>query len=96
MAVEVVQVADEPSVNAVTYADVIADAETAAAPFVDDQTPLGHFGVVVRNVGGIQTYWFRGELGASDAYVVARTQNDVGHYIGGGLMGGQPVNRPTR
>lgn len=82
------RVAAAPSAPVVTYAQVIADAETASAAFVDDQTPRGHFGVVVRNVGGIQTYWFKGEIGSAHAPVVARTQDGVGHYLGGGLMGG--------
>lgn len=83
-----VRVAAEPSPNAPTYAEVIADALVASAPWVDDATPDGHFGVAVKNVGGNSTYWFRGELADPDARVVARTQNGQ-HYIGGGILGGQ-------
>ena len=87
-----VRVADEPSANAPTYAEVIKDAMKASGPWVDDSTPDGHFGVVVHNVGGYCTYWFRGELGALEARVVARTQNGE-HYLGGGFLGGQWVGR---
>jgi hypothetical protein len=87
-----VRVAAEPSLNAPTYSEVIADALRASGPWVDDSTPDGHFGVVVKNIGGHCTYYFRGELGDPNALVVARTQNGE-HYLGGSLLGGQWVGR---
>lgn len=89
---QIVRVADEPAENAPTYAAVVSDALLSSAPWVDDSTPEGHFGVAVKNIGGHCTYYLRGELGDPDALVVARTQNGE-HYLGGGLLGGQWVGR---
>ncbi|WP_122941045.1 hypothetical protein [Brachybacterium sp. EE-P12] len=88
-----VPVADYPSDNAATYAEVRSDAErvSLAGPFIDDDTPVGHFGIVVSNMGGVQTYWFKGSLGDANARVVARTQIIRGrpiHYVGGSFFGG--------
>lgn len=86
-----VPVATEPSENAMTYAQVIADATRHTEPFIDHETPEGHFGVFVENIGGYQTYWFRGDLADPDARIVARSQvivDQVTHYVGGSLLGG--------
>lgn len=88
-----VPVADHPSANAATYAQVRRDAEAVslAGAFTDDDTPEGHFGIIVRNMGGIQTYWFKGSLGDPNARIVARTQIINGrptHYTGGSFFGG--------
>lgn len=86
-----ITVAAEPSDNAATYAQVIADAMRHAEPFIDHETPEGHFGVFVENIGGYQTYWFRGHLADPDARIVARSQvigEQVAHYVGGSLLGG--------
>lgn len=88
-----VPVAAHPSDNAPTYAEVRKDAErvSLAGPFIDDDTPVGHFGIVVSNMGGVQTYWFKGSLGDVNARVVARTQLIPGrptHYVGGSFFGG--------
>lgn len=88
-----IRVAPEPSDGALTYAEVIADATRVSdlSPFVDDETPEGHFGAVVGNLGGVQTYWFRGEPGEGGARIVARTQfvrDECLHYVGGSLFGG--------
>lgn len=82
-----------PSDNAPTYAEVRKNAErvSLAGPFIDEDTPVGHFGIVVSNMGGVQTYWFKGSLGDVNARVVARTQNIRGrptHYVGGSFFGG--------
>lgn len=90
--VEKVRLADEPAENAPTFAQLIADAEVAGSPWIDDYTPEGHFGVTVKNIGGFGVYWFKGELGDSDARVVGRTQNGH-HYVGGGILGGTWVGR---
>ncbi|MCK0441249.1 hypothetical protein MUG78_17765 [Gordonia alkaliphila] len=86
-----VPVADEPDSTAVTYRELLQHSTSASEAFVDVQTPPGHFGVVVKNVGGVQTYWFKGTLGDPAARTVARTQHGVGHYIGGGVLGGTPA-----
>lgn len=86
-----ITVAAEPSDNAATYAQVIADATRHTEPFIDHETPEGHFGVLVENIGGYQTYWFRGDLADPDARIVARSQvivDRVTHYVGGSLFGG--------
>lgn len=87
-------VADEPSSNAATYAEVIRDAEVVSTggPFVDADTPEGHFGIIVRNLGGVQTYWFRGALGDPDARIAGRVQIIEGrptYYVGGSIFGGE-------
>lgn len=89
----IINVAAEPSENAATFAMVSTDAHRASdfGPFVDHETPDGHFGFVVENVGGVQTYWFRGEVGDPEARIVARTQyigDTPAHYIGGSFLGG--------
>ncbi|MEV0869341.1 hypothetical protein AB0I24_15540 [Brachybacterium paraconglomeratum] len=95
-----VPVADHPSDNAPTYAEVCKDAErvSLAGPFIDDDTPAGHFGIVVSNMGGVQTYWFKGSLGDVNARVVARTQVIHGrptHYVGGSFFGGTLTLAPV-
>lgn len=89
----IVNVADSPREDAPTYQSLIADAETAGDPFIDSVTPAGHFGVTVKNVGGVQTYWLKGDLADPAARVVARTQwrgmSESGlHYLRPGIMGG--------
>ena len=93
-----VPVAEAPLPGAPTYAEIVGDADIASEPFIDDQTPAGHFGVTVTNLGGVQTYWFNGALGDLTAQVVARTQFDntrpvgsqfVGHYIKCSYLGGE-------
>lgn len=96
---QTVTVDSNPSTHSITYAEVLKDAEVVGGePFVDDKTPEGHFGQTVKNIGGTQVYWFKGEKGDPEARVVARTQY-VGtrmlHYIGGRLFGGQLVVRLT-
>lgn len=95
-----VPVAERPSENAATYGMVRRDAEVVSTygAFIDDDTPDGCFGIVVRNVGGIQTYWFRGPFGDPNARIVARTQLINGrhtHYVGGSFFGGtlSPLRR---
>lgn len=81
----------EPLPNAMSHSQIIDDAEKTSDPFVDSETPEGHFGVVAKNVGGVQTYWFKGEIGQDDAPVVARTQlTQYGalHYLNPGILGG--------
>lgn len=89
-----IPVAERPDPGAATYAQVRRDADTVSldGAFVDRETPDGCFGVVVRNTGGVQAYWFRGPFGDPYARVVARTQAiNVAptHYVGGSLVGGQ-------
>lgn len=86
-----INVAPEPYENAATFAEVIADAERSTEPFIDSETPEGHFGVIVSNHGGIQTYWLKGNLADPEARIVARTQvirDHSVHYVGGSLFGG--------
>ena len=87
-----INVATEPDENAPTFEQVIQDAERTAEPFIDHVTPEGHFGVTVYNIGGVQTYWFAGDLADPQARVVARTQiirNSPVHYLGGSFLGGR-------
>lgn len=95
-----VPAAEQPSENAATYGMVRRDAERVSldGPFIDDDTPTGCFGIVVRNMGGIQTYWFKGTFGDPNARIVARTQLINGrptHYVGGSFFGGTltPLDR---
>lgn len=89
----IINVADDPSDHAWTYGQITKDAQKVAdvGPFIDTQTPEGCFGITVKNIGGNQTYWFRGALGDPAAQVVARTQYINGrphHYVGGSAFGG--------
>ncbi|MCG7309727.1 MULTISPECIES: hypothetical protein [Brachybacterium] len=89
-----VPAAQEPGPGAVTYAQVRRDAVTVSldGAFVDERTPAGCFGIVVRNAGGVHTYWLRGAFGDPGARVVARTRvvdGELVHYVGGGLDGGR-------
>ena len=91
-----VPVAELPSPGAATYGQIRASASNVslAGAFIDDLTPPGHFGIVVRNIGGVQTYHFQGSFGDLNAPVVARTQHAGGrsfHYIGGSVLGGSLV-----
>lgn len=84
--------AERPATHAATYAQVRATAFeiSGGGPFVDSVTPAGYFGLTVQNMGGVQTYWFRGALGDPGAQVVARTQfihGSPAHYVGGSLAG---------
>lgn len=95
-----VPVAARPSPGAATYGQVRADATTVSldGAFAGGPCPPGHFGIVVRNRGGVQAYYFRGGLGDLNAPVVARTRRRHGrvdHYIGGSIGGGAPVT-PSR
>ena len=94
-----VPVAATPSPGAPTYTQIITDADTASTPWIDDTTPPGHFGVTVRNIGGVQTYWFAGDVNnPADAPVVARTQTIHGrlfHYVGGRILGGTLTALPN-
>lgn len=87
-----VPVAPEPGPTAATYREILQTSDKASEPFIDSQTPAGHFGVVVKNVGGTQTYWLKGAFADLDALSVARTQVSVGHYIGGGILGGTYID----
>ncbi|GAA1490951.1 hypothetical protein [Brachybacterium sacelli] len=89
-------VAARPSRGAATYGQVRTDAIDVSldGAFAGDQIPPGHFGIVVRNHGGVQTYYFRGSFGDLNAQIVARTQHASGqtrHYIGGSIDGGSLV-----
>lgn len=87
----IINVATEPDERAATFAQVIADADRATEPFTDSETPEGHFGVIVSNIGGVQTYWLKGDLANPEAQVVARTQvirDRSVHYVGGSFLGG--------
>ena len=103
-----VPVAEHPSPGAATYGQIRASASNVslAGAFIDDLTPPGHFGIVLRNIGGVdaeltgvipfrvQTYHFQGSFGDLNAPVVARTQHAGGrsfHYIGGSVLGGSLV-----
>lgn len=93
-----IPVAAHPAENAPSYAQVRDDAERASDPFTDDSTPPRHFGVTVTNLGGTQTYWFKGDPGDPLAPVVARSQTVNGHtshYVGGGFLGGTLVTMNT-
>lgn len=92
-----IPVAECPDPGAATYAQVRRNADTISldGAFVDPEAPDGCFGLVVRNSGGVQAYWFRGPFGDPRARVVARTQGinlAPTHYVGGSLSGGQPTS----
>lgn len=72
-----VPVATQPSVNAPNFRNLVA------------VTPDGHFGVIVKNIGGVQTYWLRGNLTDPETAVVVGRTGDGGHFIGGAVLGGR-------
>lgn len=84
-----VPVATQPSVNAPNFRNLVAEAERVGDPFVDSVTPDGHFGVIVKSIGGVQTYWLRGNLTDPETAVVVGRTGDGGHFIGGGVLGGR-------
>ena len=84
--------AEVSETGTLTYRELIADAEKHSEPFIDDETPDGHFGVTVKNISGISTYWLKGPKGDLDAVVVGRNQ-DGNNYRGGGVLGGEYINR---
>ena len=78
----------------VTYSHLRSSAEKCSEPFIDDETPAGHFGVTVKNISGVSTYWLKGQKGDPNAVVVGRNQGGVS-YKGGGVLGGEYRPRPS-
>lgn len=77
-----------------TFAD-IKKVTNFVSTFVDDQTPVGHFGVTTNVAGCTTTYLMEGEKDAADAVVKGRVLIKVIEgraraigYSKGGLDGG--------
>lgn len=75
-----------------TFADVEKAAQATLRGWTDATTPDGVFGAVANILGVVTTYYFTGEIGDSDATVVARVEatphGHQNHYIGDRIKGG--------
>lgn len=83
-----------------TFADIKKAAEGIVSTFVDDETPVGHFGVTTKVLGHTVTYLLEGMKDDSEAvvkgHVVIMDRGDHLEALGyskGSLVGGYYLGR---